>query len=74
MKPVQTDFCYVPREWSTIPQVADLLGFHAQTIRNWVRSGRLKARKFGRCWRVQRVDLESFIEGRDDRGEDDHEG
>jgi excisionase family DNA binding protein len=39
-------------------QVAELLGLHVRTVRNYVRDGRLKAVRIGKQYRIAREDLE----------------
>lgn len=36
----------------TVEQVAQLLQLHPDTVRIWLRTGRLRGRKLGRVWRV----------------------
>ena len=48
------------RDFYTLQDVADLLGFHYNTIRRMVKSGELPAVKFGKAWRVRKADLEQF--------------
>jgi excisionase family DNA binding protein len=48
-----------PRIYS-LEQVALQLGLHVRTIRGYVRSGRLKAVRIGKQYRVAREDLESL--------------
>lgn len=38
-------------------QVAELLGLHVRTVRNYVRDGRLKAVRIGKQYRIAREDL-----------------
>jgi len=47
----------------TPEQVALRLQVQPQTVVRWLRSGRLKGRKFGRIWRVRPEDLDTFIQG-----------
>ena len=42
----------------SIWEVADLLGLHVRTVRNYVRDGRLKAVRIGKQYRIAREDLE----------------
>jgi excisionase family DNA binding protein len=42
-----------------VEQVADLLGLHVRTVRNYVREGRLKAVRIGKQYRIAREDLEA---------------
>nr|PZN07803.1 MAG: DNA-binding protein [Caldicoprobacter oshimai] len=41
--------------------VAEILGFKEKTVREWLRTGKLKGKKVGRLWRVKESDLEEFI-------------
>lgn len=44
----------------SITEVAELLGLHVKTVRNYVRAGRLKSTRIGKQYRITRADLESF--------------
>jgi excisionase family DNA binding protein len=44
----------------SVEQVAELLGLHVRTVRNYVRDGRLKAVKIGKQYRIARADLEAL--------------
>lgn len=44
----------------SVEQVAARLGLHVRTVRNYVRSGRLKAVRIGKQYRIARADLEAF--------------
>ena len=44
----------------TIERVAELLNLHVKTVRAYVRSGRLKATRIGKSYRITRADLEAF--------------
>lgn len=41
--------------------IAEILGFKEKTVREWLRTGKLKGKKVGRLWRVKESDLEEFI-------------
>jgi excisionase family DNA binding protein len=47
----------------SVDQVADLLGLHVKTVRNYVRDGRLKAVRIGKQYRIAHEDLEAFTGG-----------
>jgi excisionase family DNA binding protein len=47
----------------SVEQVADLLGLHVKTVRNYVRDGRLKAVRIGKQYRISRADLEELTGG-----------
>ena len=46
----------------TVEQVAKKLQIHWQTVLTYIKSGKLKALKLGRCYRIDPRDLENFIE------------
>jgi excisionase family DNA binding protein len=48
------------QELYSVEQVAEQLGLHVRTIRNYVRDGRLKATRIGKQYRISREDLEEF--------------
>jgi excisionase family DNA binding protein len=41
----------------SVDQVAELLGLHVRTVRNYVRDGRLKAVKIGKQYRITQAEL-----------------
>ncbi|GAA3739939.1 helix-turn-helix domain-containing protein [Spinactinospora alkalitolerans] len=45
----------------SVEQVADRLGLHVRTVRGYIRSGRLKAVRIGKQYRIARADLEALI-------------
>ena len=54
----------------TVPEVAAMLRLNEQTVRKWLREGRLPGIYLGTRtagWRVQRADVARFLEAR--RGE-----
>lgn len=54
---------YMPAELLTVEAVADYLGVHAETVRRWIRSGRLPALMGdpGIGYRVDRAELARFM-------------
>src|ERR1700733_5792453 len=48
------------QELYSVEQVADRLGLHVKTVRNYVREGRLKAVRIGKQYRIAREDLETL--------------
>src|SRR5258708_39984336 len=55
----------------SVEQVAEILKLHVRTIRNYVRSGALKATRIGKQYRIALGDLEAFtgqpVENHDER-------
>lgn len=48
-------------EFFTVEQVSELLQVHWQTILNYIKSGKLKAMKLGKGYRISKEALNSFI-------------
>ena len=56
-----------PRKLLTVFDVADRLQVHPETIRRWIRAGRLTASDLGADsagWRIDPADLDAFIAAR----------
>ncbi|WP_223839317.1 helix-turn-helix domain-containing protein [Saccharopolyspora pogona] len=47
-------------EMYSVEQVANRLGLHVRTVRGYIRSGRLKAVRIGKQYRIARADLEEL--------------
>jgi hypothetical protein len=52
----------------SLPEAAELYGFHSEYLSQLARKGRLKARKIGKMWVTTPVDMEDFIKSRQKRG------
>jgi excisionase family DNA binding protein len=50
--------------WLTVAQIADELQVHQETVRRWLRDGRLEGKNFGgkSGYRIRQEDLEKFLE------------
>ncbi|MGV9304012.1 helix-turn-helix domain-containing protein [Nonomuraea sp. NPDC003727] len=48
-------------ELYSVEQVAHRLGLHVRTVRAYIRTGRLKAVRIGKQYRIARADLEALI-------------
>jgi excisionase family DNA binding protein len=48
-------------EFYSIEQVAQQLGLHVRTVRGYVRSGRLRATRIGKQYRIAASDLDAFM-------------
>jgi excisionase family DNA binding protein len=48
-------------ELYSVEQVAEKLGLHVRTVRNYVRDGRLKAVRIGKQYRIAREDLDALV-------------
>lgn len=47
----------------TVPEAAKRSGKDPETVRRWIRSGRLRARKVGTQHVIEETDLELLLEG-----------
>ncbi|MDG4786645.1 helix-turn-helix domain-containing protein [Micromonospora sp. WMMD1102] len=52
-------------EMYSVEQVADRLGLHVRTVRGYIRSGRLRAVRIGKQYRIARADLDALTGGPD---------
>lgn len=52
------------RKFLTVEDIKTTLNVHEQTVRDWLKSGRLKGINFGgkTGWRVEERDFDAFIE------------
>jgi excisionase family DNA binding protein len=50
----------VEQAFYSVEQVAERLGLHVRTVRNYVREGKLTAVRIGKQYRIAREDLEAF--------------
>lgn len=50
--------------WLTVAQIAERLQVHQETVRRWLREGRLPGKNFGGKggYRVRESDLQAFME------------
>lgn len=46
----------------TPDEAAQLLRTHVEHVRRLIRSGKLKAAKFGRRWKISRADLDAYYQ------------
>ena len=46
----------------TLQEVADGIGVHYQTVRTWMKEGRLKVSKVGKSYRVPESELKRLLE------------
>ncbi len=54
-------------QWLTVNQIAERLQVHPETVRRWLREGRLVGRNFGgkSGYRVRETDLDAFMSRED---------
>ena len=48
-------------EWIAVSQAAEISGYHPEHIRELLREGKVKGRKFGPLWQVDRVSLLAYV-------------
>ena len=49
-------------EFLTVEQVAELLQVHWQTILNYIKSGKLKAIRLGKGYRIEKSEIDKFVQ------------
>lgn len=47
----------------TVDETARVLDVNVQTVRRWVREGKIKASKVGKLIRIREEDLKAFLDG-----------
>jgi excisionase family DNA binding protein len=54
----------VDERWLTVAQIAEQLQVHEETVRRWLRDGRLRGRNFGgkSGYRVRESELIAFLD------------
>ena len=62
----------IDKEWLSVADICDYMGVSAFVVTNQLRSGGLPAVKFGREWRVARIDFEDWINEQRASGGDGH--
>lgn len=45
----------------TVEEVADLAGVTPYTVRRWLREGRLKGKRFGLRWRIEKDSVSEIL-------------
>lgn len=48
-------------EWITVPEAAELTGYHANHLRRLIRAGDIHAEKRGGHWWVDRKSVEDYL-------------
>ena len=51
-------------QWLKVEDIARELDLHVNTVRGWIRDGKLKATRVGRDYRIKREDYEKFLQER----------
>ena len=51
----------IEKDWLSVSEVAPYMGVSTHVVTSMLRAGDLPAVKFGREWRVARVDLEAWL-------------
>ena len=49
-------------DWITTSQACELSGYHADSLRKLLQSGRINGRKWGNTWMVDRASLLEYME------------
>jgi excisionase family DNA binding protein len=49
------------KQWLSVAEIASYMGVSVHVVTSMLRAGEMPGIKFGREWRVARVDLESYV-------------
>ena len=52
----------IAEEWITTAEAKSLTGYNAEHIRRLVRTGKVKAKKWGKEWMVEKNSLLTYVE------------
>jgi excisionase family DNA binding protein len=63
----------VSKQYFTVEDIAEQLGVSVDTVRNWIKQGKLEAYRVGRDYRISREQFDKFMEERR-TGKKDDEG
>lgn len=58
------------QEWFTPEEIAQRLKVNQQSVRKWLREGRLRGSLLGRVWRVSSAALDEFMRAHEPKKED----
>jgi excisionase family DNA binding protein len=56
-------------EWLTTDQAADFSGYHVIHLRRLIRAKKIKGRKFGPVWQVNKASLNEYIRAANKSGD-----
>lgn len=48
-------------DWITTFEASEFTGYHQEYLRELIRSGRVKGRKFGNVWQVSRQSIQEYL-------------
>ena len=51
-------------QWLKVEDIARELDLHVNTVRGWIRDGKLKATRLGKEYRIKQEDFEKFLKDR----------
>lgn len=63
MKPAQS----TRQRWLTVSDVVEETQYHVETVREMLRTGKLRGSKIGRTWRIRPEDLDKLFRDRANR-------
>jgi excisionase family DNA binding protein len=57
-------------QWYTLKEIAEKFKVTVQTIRNWIRQGKIRAIKLGGNWRISQSEVDNFTEESSKKGKE----
>jgi|CXWL01.1.fsa_nt_gi excisionase family DNA binding protein len=55
--------------WISVTEAASLSGYHPEHLRELIREGKVKARKFVTVWQIDRLSLQAYIRAAEKSGD-----
>ncbi len=56
-------------DWITTPEASELSGYNPEHLRELIRQGRIKARKYFVIWQISKSSLLAYLREQQQRGE-----
>ncbi len=56
-------------DWLSITEASRLVGYHPDSLRDWAKAGKIKARKVVTVWQVSRSSLLDYLQALREQGE-----
>lgn len=48
-------------EYITVEELAKIANVHTETVRRWLKAGKIEGKKFGKSWRISKNELKKIL-------------